>query len=219
MTQSVIPETVDTELPAPGVDIGDVTVNNAAGASAVNIQDGGNSVTVDGTVTANAGTGDRSTVGNVAHDSGDSGNPVKIGGKARITNPTAVADADRVDGYFDDLGKPVVRLCAPRDLLVTQTTTISSGTETTILTSVASTFLDLVMLILCNTSATAVRVDIRDATAGTIRFAIYLPAGDTRGFSIPGVPIPQTTAANNWTAQLSGAVTDVRIYAFAMKDV
>lgn len=31
----------------PGVDIGDVTVNNASGASAVNIQDGGNSITVD----------------------------------------------------------------------------------------------------------------------------------------------------------------------------
>ena len=40
----------------PGVDIGDVTVNNAAGAAAVNIQDGGNSLTVDGTVTANQGT-------------------------------------------------------------------------------------------------------------------------------------------------------------------
>lgn len=48
----------------PGVDIGDVTINNAAGASAVNIQDGGNSITVDGsvsatvsgTVTANIGT-------------------------------------------------------------------------------------------------------------------------------------------------------------------
>lgn len=35
-----------------GNDIGDVTVNNAAGASAVNIQDGGNSITVDGTVAA-----------------------------------------------------------------------------------------------------------------------------------------------------------------------
>jgi hypothetical protein len=31
-----------------GNDIGDVTVNNGAGASAVNIQDGGNSITVDG---------------------------------------------------------------------------------------------------------------------------------------------------------------------------
>lgn len=35
----------------PGVDIGDVTINNAGGANAVNIQDGGNSITVDGTVT------------------------------------------------------------------------------------------------------------------------------------------------------------------------
>lgn len=34
----------------PGVDIGDVTINNAAGAAAVNIQDGGNSVTVDAPV-------------------------------------------------------------------------------------------------------------------------------------------------------------------------
>lgn len=36
----------------PGVDIGDVTINNGSGASAVNIQDGGNSITVDGTVSA-----------------------------------------------------------------------------------------------------------------------------------------------------------------------
>lgn len=36
----------------PGVDIGDVTINNTAGASAVNIQDGGNSITVDGTITS-----------------------------------------------------------------------------------------------------------------------------------------------------------------------
>jgi len=32
----------------PGIDIGDVTINNAAGAASVNIQDGGNSITVDG---------------------------------------------------------------------------------------------------------------------------------------------------------------------------
>jgi hypothetical protein len=34
----------------PGVDIGDVTINNAAGAAAVNVQDGGNSLTVDAPV-------------------------------------------------------------------------------------------------------------------------------------------------------------------------
>ena len=60
-----------------GVDIGDVTVNNAAGGSAVNIQDGGNSITVDGTVAVsgtvttsetNATTGTRSSVNDVATD-------------------------------------------------------------------------------------------------------------------------------------------------------
>lgn len=40
----------------PGVDIGDVTINNASGAAAVNIQDGGNTITVDGTVTTTQGT-------------------------------------------------------------------------------------------------------------------------------------------------------------------
>jgi hypothetical protein len=53
-----------------GVDIGDVTINNASGASAVNIQDGGNSITVDGTVTANAGTGTFAT--NVSQVGGNS---------------------------------------------------------------------------------------------------------------------------------------------------
>lgn len=37
-----------------GVDIGDVTINNGAGVSAVNIQDGGNSITVDGSLTVTA---------------------------------------------------------------------------------------------------------------------------------------------------------------------
>jgi len=40
-----------------GIDIGDVTINNAAGAAAVNIQDGGNAITVDGSVTLGANTG------------------------------------------------------------------------------------------------------------------------------------------------------------------
>lgn len=39
-------QAIDNKL-VSGNDIGDVTVNNAAGAAAVNIQDGGNSITVD----------------------------------------------------------------------------------------------------------------------------------------------------------------------------
>lgn len=50
----------------PGVDIGDVTINNAAGASAVNIQDGGNSITVDGLVSTSQITSSTSSVTSVA---------------------------------------------------------------------------------------------------------------------------------------------------------
>uniref|UniRef100_A0A6M3KGT5 Uncharacterized protein n=1 Tax=viral metagenome TaxID=1070528 RepID=A0A6M3KGT5_9ZZZZ len=60
---------------SPGVDIGDVTVNNEAGASAVNIQDGGNTITVDGTVDANCTLGAETTkvIGTVNLSSTDNG--------------------------------------------------------------------------------------------------------------------------------------------------
>ena len=41
---------INTKL-VSGTDIGDVTINNSTGGSAVNIQDGGNTITVDGAVT------------------------------------------------------------------------------------------------------------------------------------------------------------------------
>jgi len=45
----------------------------------------------------------------VAHDSVDSGAPLKIGGKASTSEPTAVATGDRVDGWFDEYGRFHVR--------------------------------------------------------------------------------------------------------------
>lgn len=45
--------------------------------------------------------------GTIAHDAVDSGNPVKIGGRA-IQTPAGVAVNDRVDAYFDAWGKLVV---------------------------------------------------------------------------------------------------------------
>lgn len=93
----------------PGVDIGDVTVNNGAGGAAVNIQDGGNTITVDGTITATP-SGVQDIQGNVAHDAVDSGNPVKTGAVAIAhgTNPTAVAAADRTNLYANRAGIPFV---------------------------------------------------------------------------------------------------------------
>lgn len=43
--------------------------------------------------------------GDIAHDAADSGNPIKIGGRAKTSIPVAVADGDRVNAYFDKYGR------------------------------------------------------------------------------------------------------------------
>jgi hypothetical protein len=247
----------------PGVDIGDVTVNNAAGASAVNIQDGGNSITVDGSISItgtptvdtelpaaaaladaaanptapavgafnmvwNGATWDRlmgnaaggaEVQGSVANGVADVGNPVGGGAQARTTNPTAVTDGQRVTLKADKLGRQVVAVGQVRDLISQNNITLTTTTETTLLASVASTFLDLTGVIISNTSGTAVRVDFRDATAGTVRFSIMVAANGGGGIFVPIRPVKQTAVTNNWTAQLSAAVTDVRIFAQAEQNL
>jgi hypothetical protein len=156
--------------------------------------------------------------GDIAHDAADStSNPVKVGGQARTTNPTAVADADRANFITDKLGKQVV-VGSVRDLKANQVTTItSSASETTIVTAVASTFLDLYGLFVTNTSATAVNVAIKDSTAGTTRLNIAVPAGETRGFTLnESAAIKQTTVNNNWTATSSASVASLVITALTV---
>lgn len=57
-TDNAVLDTIDAVLDTingklvSGTDIGDVTINNGGSGSAVNVQDGGNSLTIDGTVTA-----------------------------------------------------------------------------------------------------------------------------------------------------------------------
>ena len=78
---------------------------DADGSLYVNIKDGNNTITVDGTITAS------NTAGDIAHDAGDSGNPVKLGGRAQEYLSTAdeVANDDRVDALFDRNGYLHVR--------------------------------------------------------------------------------------------------------------
>ena len=127
----------------PGVDIGDVTINNAAGASAVNVQDGGNSLTVDGSVTVTQGTASNlkaevtnagtfavqasqstasnlnaQVVGNVADDGAASGNPVVCAGIAISpdgTDPGNVSAEGDVTRNLTDLNRiQFVRTDNPR---------------------------------------------------------------------------------------------------------
>lgn len=232
--------TIDAALPAGDNNIGNVDVVtvpvdpfgvNADAASATGSISAklkfiaGTGIPITGTVTVgahavtNAGTFAVQAAGDVAHDGVDSGSPTKVGGMARTTNPTAVANADRTNFIADKLGKQVV-VSAIRDLKAIQTTTITaSAAETTIVTAVASTFVDLYGLIVANSSATAATITIKDATAGTTRMTLYVPAGDTRGFMLdPGAAIPQAAVNNNWTATCT-SVTSLFITALTVQNL
>lgn len=120
-----------------------------------------------------------------------------------------------VDKYGALLTAQVVRA----NKVQQQTTITASTAETTVLTAVAATFLDVYGVIVVNTSATAADITFKDATAGTARFDIYVPAGETRGFMLAsGDAHTQATSNNNWTAQSSASVTSIKITMFAVKN-
>lgn len=160
--------------------------------------------------TSSAGVG-----GPTAADAPLTANPVTIGGRAATANPTAVANADVVNTMHDKLGK-LVAVSALRALKGIQKTTITSSTaETTIVTAgAAGVFVDVFRLVIANTSASPCNVTIKDATAGTTRYILAVPAGQTVGFSGDcGSAAIQATAANNWTATCSASVASIEITA------
>lgn len=160
------------------------------------------------------------TMGDIASGVTDGNAPVKIGGQARITNPTAVTDGQRVNAIYDKLGKQVV-VGAIRDLKAKQITTITASVaETTIVTAgAAGVFNDVYGFVFTNTSATAINVAIREATAGTTIMNIAVPAADTRGLMLPvDSALPQATAASNWTATCSASITSLIVTALYVKN-
>jgi len=146
--------------------------------------------------------------------------PVTEGGLAKTGNPAAVDDGDVVNALHDKLGKRV-SIPALRELKAIQTTTITGTSETTIVTAGgAGVFKDLYRLIITNSSATAVTVAIKDATAGTTRYTFAVPAASTVGFSADaGSAAVQSAAANNWTATVSSAVSSIVITAETVANV
>ncbi len=160
-----------------------------------------------------------SVAGDIAHDSADGGNPQKIGFQARQTNPTAVADADRVNAVADDIGRQVVVLNQVRDLTIEAVLTITSDTaEKTLLAAAASTYHDLVSLVITNKSATATIVTLRDDTgAGTAR--VYaIPAGGGIVMNFP-VPLKQGATNDNWTLQCGTSVDSIYAHAVFVKNI
>ena len=175
---------------------------------------------VAGTATVTAGVNGLVAIGGNAADAAtDSGNPVKMGVIGRTTNRTSVTDGQRVNLIADKQGR---LLCCPfgvRELISHQQTTITNSTsETTFVTQVASTFCDLLHLVVTNRSGTACYVTIKDATTGTTRMILNIAANGGAVLNFPA-PMNQAVVNTNWTATLSVNTVTVDIFAMFVKNV
>ena len=172
-----------------------------------------------GTQVMIVGDGDKYCVGNSADAATDSGNPLKIGVIGRQTNRTAVSDGQRVNLTGDDLGRLVTVPHQVRDLVSDQLTTITSSTSvTTIVTADASNMLDLVSLVLANTSATGSEVQLYNDDGTTLRMTFYVPANDTRGI-VWSVPFKQTATNKAWKLKTVTSIASLVAMAQFVKNV
>ena len=130
--------------------------------------------------------------GDVAHDAADSGNPVKIGGKAASADPTAVANADRVNALFDLIGRLVsAPYCIPENTVSGAITTAMTGTTSTSLVAAPGAGLRnyITTLIISNAHASVgTDVVIQDGSGGTTLLTI--PAAAVYGGAVINLPVP-----------------------------
>lgn len=165
------------------------------------------------------GTLDIGKAEDAGHTSGDTG-VMALGVRNDTLADRTSTDADYSAPSTDVKGR-LITTGAPRALKVQQQTALTASTaETTILTAVASTFLDLYGLIITNSSGTGANITIKDATAGTTRMNFWVPANDTRGFMLSmDAAHNQAALNNNWTATSSASVTSILITALAVKSI
>ena len=175
------------------------------------------------TIATNSGVAGAGTM-RVVHVS-DVAVSTQVQGIARTTNPTAVSDGADVRGSFDKVGRQITVPYQVRELVSTAYTSLTNGTEATLLASPAGAFSDLYMITMTNIStaalgtATAANIDVRSATGGGILFSATIPDDDTRSFKF-NPPIPQNVAADTWTVDMNDITgTTVQISALFVQNV
>ena len=208
--------TVSAKLRRISADIDSIKTNTAAATPAGTNLIGkvGIDQTTPGTTNAVVPTG------LTASGSSLTANPVTIGGRGSTAMPTAVSDGQVVNALMSKTGKVITRNVLRENLVNQQTTITSSTSETTIVTADATYKLDLYGLVLTNTSGTGTKVTIKDSTAGTTRFVLWVPANDTRGFMLtPDAGHKQAAANNNWTATCGTSVASLEVTAMCTQEL
>jgi hypothetical protein len=154
--------------------------------------------------------------GDVAHDGADSGNPVKVGGKATNVEPTAVsASGDRTNFITDMVGKQItLPYSNPENFVSGAITSAMTGTTSTSLVAAPASGLRnyITTIIVSNAHATVgTDIIIQDGSGGTTLLTI--PAAAVYGGAVITLPVPlrqPTTATAIYCANVTtGASTKV----------
>lgn len=212
--------TVSANLNAGTNNIGDVDIASPLGAGTeaaavrvtvatdstgvLSVDDNGGSLTVDGTVTANAGTGTFNVQvaaetankievqGDVAHDAAAAGNPVQLGVRANQNEPTAVADADISYVWGDQQGRIVVVQNFPANVAVDSThgprvvNITTTGDNAIVAAPGAGQSIYVTNIFLSNDGTSKVTCNVKDGT--TTRMTANMAAdggGVNRDFNPP----------------------------------
>lgn len=146
--------------------------------------------------------------GSVAHDAGDAGNPIKVGGvaTASVAGQTLVAAADRTNLYAGTDGVLIVRPDCSLEDIVTGNASNTDGTSFQVIAAGAAGVKHyLRSCTLTNTSTAMTYCEIKDGT--TVKWTIPVPAqgGATVRFD---PPIPGT-AATAWNCDPGAATTTI----------
>lgn len=147
-------------------------------------------------------------VGNVAHDAADSGAPIKMGGRARSSEMTAVASNDRTDFVTDLVGKQIILPYANPENFVSGaiTTAMTSTTSTSLVAAPGVGLRNYITTIIVSNAHATVGTDviIQDGSGGTTLLTI--PAAAVYGGAVINLPVPLRQPTTN-TALFCANVT------------
>jgi len=195
--------------------------NNSTGV--LSVDDNGGSLTVDGTVTANAGTGtmtvdlgsNNDVQGQGAHDSAVTGNPVVTGGRATnsVEGITQVANGDAVRAAADLNGVMLTRNATTLEEILTERISNTNGTSTNFSTFGAGgagihNYITAISIHNSHASTNGY-VDFRQGSSGAVEWTMAAPAG---GGSVLSFDPPLKFDANTAVAyDVSAAISTVYI--------
>ncbi len=114
--------------------------------------------------------------GGVAHDAADSGDPVKIGGKAATATPAVVSAGDRVNAWFDLYGRLVTVPVHPAPSQVAITAT-ASGLTQLIASSTGRIVVTRGSIHNRNATGTVVQLVDGSSTGAATKWQAYLSSG------------------------------------------